>query len=75
MITLVWMQVNVTFTAGQTVGDMQCIPIAILDDNNVLEPPESFQLTLTASESFIVVPTEHDSIIININEDPLNGGF
>ena len=55
----------ITFLAGQTV---QCIQINITDDENVLEEDlESFQLTLTALESFIIVRRR---IVINIYEDP-----
>lgn len=61
--------------AGQTVGDVQCINVVILEDSNVLEALESFQLTLTASESFITIPSGRESIMINIIEDPLDGGF
>ena len=55
----------ITFLEGQTV---QCIQINITDDENVLEEDlESFQLTLTALESFIIVRRR---IVPNIYEDP-----
>ena len=46
---------------------MQCIQIAIIDDSNVLEDLESFQLNLTTLEQFIIVPR---GIVIHIYEDP-----
>ena len=49
---------------------MQCIQVYITDDNNVLEDMESFQLNLTALESFIFVPR---GIVIDIFEDPQDG--
>ena len=65
---------EIVFTSGQTVNDTQCTPITILDDN-VLEDTESFQITLSAMDPFISIPSTQDSIDININEDPLDGSF
>ena len=64
---------EITFLAGQRV---QCIQINITDDENILEEElESFRLNLTASESFIIVPSEQESIIIDIYEDPEDSEF
>ena len=53
--------------AGQRV---QCIQINITDDENVLEEElESFKFNLTALESFVAIPREHESIVIDIYED------
>lgn len=58
---------EITYLAGQRV---QCIQINITDDKNVLEEElESFKFNLTASESFVVIPREHESIVIDIYED------
>ena len=66
---------EIVFTSGQTINDIQCTPIAIMDDNNVLEDTESFQITLSAMDPFVIIPSTQDSIDININEDPLDGSF
>lgn len=66
---------EIVFTSGQTVNDTQCTPITIMDDNNVLEDTESFQITLSATDPFVIIPSTQDSIDININEDPLDGLF
>ena len=61
---------EITFRAGDS---MQCIHIDIVDDRNVLEEMlESFVLTLTALEPFVTIPSEQESITINIFEDPLD---
>ena len=65
---------EIVFTSGQTVNDTQCTPITILDDN-VLEDTESVQITLSAMDTFVSIPSTQDSIDININEDPLDGSF
>ena len=62
---------EITFRAGES---MQCIQVAIGDDRNVLEAMmESFRVTLTARESFVSIPSQQESISINIFEDPLDG--
>jgi hypothetical protein len=66
---------EIVFISSQTVNDTQCIPITILDDNNALEITESFQITLSAMDPFVIIPSTQDSINININEDPLDGSF
>lgn len=66
---------EITFMAGQTVGDKQCISISILQDSNVLEDQESFQVILTAVETFITIPSRHESTMIYIDEDPFDGGI
>ena len=66
---------EITFMAGQTVGDKQCISISILQDSNVLEDQESFQVILTAVETFITIPSGYENIIIYIDEDPFDGGI
>ena len=63
---------EVVFTSGQTVNDTQCTPITIMDDN-VLEDTESFRITLSAMDPFVIIPSTQDSIDININEDPQDG--
>ena len=64
---------EITFTSGQMVNNVQCISITILEDSNVLEDSESFQLTLSATEAFTIFPAGQNNIIINVNEDPLDG--
>ena len=55
---------------------MQCIQIAIADDNNILEEVlETFRVTLTAIEPFIITRSQQDSVSINIFEDPMDGRF
>lgn len=63
---------EITFMAGQTVDDRQCTSISILQDSNVLEDQESFQVILTAVETFTTIPSGHESIIIYIDEDPFD---
>ena len=55
------------------VNDTQCISVTIMEDSNVLENSESFQMTLSAMETFIDFPIGQNNIIINVNEDPLDG--
>ena len=64
---------EIVFTSGQTVNDIQCTPITILDNGNVLENTESFQVTMSAVDPFIRFLPMQDSIVVNINEDPLDG--
>jgi hypothetical protein len=66
---------EIVFTSSQMVNDTQCTPITIMDDNNVLEVTESFKITLSAMDPFIIIPSTQDSINVNINEDPLDGSF
>ena len=55
---------------------MQCIQIAIADDNNILEEIlEIFRVTLTATEPFVTTRPQQDSVSINIFEDPMDGRF
>ncbi len=55
---------------------MQCIQVAIADDNNILEEMiETFSVTLTATEPFIITRSQQESILINIFEDPMDGRF
>ena len=65
--------IEIVFIPGQTVGDVQCISIAILDDDNVLEYSEFFQMSVTSSSSFVIVPSEQDTVDIYIDEDPQDG--
>jgi hypothetical protein len=61
---------EIVFRAGES---MQCIQVAIADDNNLLEEiMETFRVTLTATEPFTIVtiPSQQE---INIFEDPLDG--
>ena len=66
---------EIVFTSGQTVNDIQCTPITILDNGNVLENTESFQVTMSAADPFIRFLPMQDSIVVNINEDPLDGSL
>ena len=66
---------EIIFTSGQTINDIQCTHITIMDDSNVLEDTESFQITLSAMDPFVIFPSTQDSIDININEDPQDGSF
>ena len=64
---------EITFTSGQTVNDVQCATVTVLDDSNVLENAESFQVIVSAMDMFVNVPLGQESIVININEDPQDG--
>ena len=66
---------EIVFTSGQTVNGIQCTPITIMDDSNVLENAESFEIVVSSMDPFIIIPSAQDNIIININEDPLDGSF
>lgn len=53
---------------------MQCLQVTILDDINILEEMvETFRVTLTAMEPFVIIQPQQESIMINIFEDPLDG--
>ena len=53
---------------------MQCIQVDIVDDGNILEEiMETFRVTLTATEPFVTIQSQQESILINIIEDPLDG--
>ena len=53
---------------------MQCIQVAIADDNDVLEEVlETFRVTLTATEPFVTIRSQQESVSINIFEDPMDG--
>ena len=64
---------EITFISGQTVNDIQCTTVTVLDDSNVLENAESFQVIVSAMDMFVNVPLGQESIVININEDPQDG--
>jgi hypothetical protein len=66
---------EIIFMSDEAVNDTQCTPITILDDSNVLENTESFQITLSSIDPFVSIPSAQDNIIININEDPMDGSF
>lgn len=66
---------EIVFTSGQSVNDIQCTAITILDDSNVLENPESFIVSVSTADVFVIVLSPQDNIVININEDPLDGSF
>ena len=64
---------EIVFGAGNV---MQCIQVAIADDNDVLEEVlETFRVTLTATEPFITIRSQQESVSINIFEDPMDGRF
>lgn len=64
---------EITFRAGES---MQCIEVAITNDRNILEEiMETFQVTLTATEPFVAIRSQQESILINIFEDSLDGRF
>jgi hypothetical protein len=64
---------EIVFRAGESI---QCIQIAIADDNNILEEMiETFRVTLTATEPFVTTRSEQESVSINIFEDPMDGRF
>jgi hypothetical protein len=46
-----------------------------MDDNNVLENAESFVITLSAMDPFVIIPSTQDNVVININEDPMDGSL
>ena len=56
-------------------GDiMQCIGVAIADDTNILEElVETFRVTLTATEPYVTIQPQQESVSINIFEDPMDG--
>ena len=61
------------FRAGDS---MQCIQVAIADDNDVLEEiVETFRVTLTATEPFVTIRSQQENVSINIFEDPMDGRF
>ena len=64
---------EITFTSGQTVNDVQCMTVTVLDDSNVLENAEFFQVIASAMDMYVNVPSGQESIVININEDPQDG--
>ena len=47
--------------------------VTVLDDDNVLENVQSFQVVVSAVDSFINIASGQESIMININEDPRDG--
>ena len=64
------------FTSGQGTGDMQCISISIVDDDNVLEVPvETFKVMLTSLDSIVTFPLGQESATITINEDTMDGRY
>ena len=55
---------------------MQCIQVTIADDNDVLEEVlETFRVKLTATEPFVTIRSQQESVSINIFEDPMDGRF
>ena len=64
---------EIVFTSGQTVNDVQCLSVSLLDDSNVLENRELFLVTLSTADSFVVIRSGQEDIIINVNEDPTDG--
>ena len=61
------------FRAGDS---MQCIGVAIADDNDVLEEiVETFRVTLIATEPFVTIRSQQENVSINIFEDPMDGRF
>lgn len=66
---------EIVFTSGQSVNDIQCIAITILDDSNVLENAESLMVSVSSADLFVIVLSLQANIVININEDPLDGSL
>ena len=64
---------EIVFTSGQTVNGVQCMSVALLDDSNVLENPETFTVVLSRMDSFVEIRPGQEDIIINVNEDPTDG--
>ncbi len=58
---------DVIFTSGSTDNDVSCVNITILEDY-VLEGYQTFTLTLTTSDSDVVLGTEKAMIIILDND-------
>ena len=53
---------------------MQCIPVSIADDRNILEDiMETFRVMLSATEPFVTIRSQQESVTINIFEDPMDG--
>ena len=64
---------EIVFVSGQTVNDVQCLSVSLLDDSNVLENPELFLVTLSTADSFVVIRSGQEDVLINVNEDPTDG--
>ena len=58
-----------TFPAGSSPGDLQCVTINLMHDNNA-EGTENLIVELRNNDSAVVVPTGDDIVIINISDMP-----
>ena len=54
---------DLVFTAGTSNGTMQCINVAIIDDS-LVEPNETFTVTLTVSNSVVELGNNLTTITI-----------
>ena len=64
---------EILFRSGESA---QCTQVSILDDRNVLEESmETFQVTLSATETVVIIPFQHENMLVNIVEDNLDGSF
>ena len=64
---------QLNFTTGQTVGDMQCTDLQVLDDS-ILESTETLTLQLVSDNTEeVVITTGADSAVVTIEEDSTDG--
>ena len=58
-----------TFPAGSSPGNLQCVIINLMHDNNA-EGTENLIVELRSNDSAVVVPTGGDIVIVNIMDMP-----
>ena len=57
-----------TFSAGSSDDDMQCVNVSIIDDNDALEGDETFTVTLATRDSDVMIGNNQTVITISDNE-------
>ena len=57
-----------TFPPGSSNGDMECLEISINDDD-ILENSELFEVELTTTETYVTVNSEFDEILVTIRDN------
>ena len=62
----------ITFTSGSSMGDMQCVGISIIDDNNV-ECDDVFNVSLTTTLSKVSIPVKYETASVTITVDSTDG--
>ena len=58
-----------TFLPGNSLGDLQCVTINLMHDNNA-EGTENLIVELRNSDSAVIVPAGGDIAIVNIGDMP-----